>query len=189
VLALWGATLSGCGAKDPGGESLAEEPPSLQTQQIDPGGIDYVIYTLTQDAATIGQVLVTNTAGDGYAANTEYWYMAAPVSNNQALTFAGGRALSWSLPPPGLGTLSFTTARTPTWTLGTSVRIMNVYQDPNGAEYDGIDWQMTETSGAWSGQITWWSDATGNLFGPDVSRTLVPTRTHGTHYYCVSTPL
>jgi hypothetical protein len=159
-------------------------------EQIDPGYFDYVIYTLLDaNANVLGQVLVTATANGSYAANTEYWYMTTNLSNNSAITITAGTSQYWSNPPTGLGTLSFSTTRTPTWTSGTAAGVMLAYSNVFTGEFDGMHWQMTESGGVWSGQITWWSNWTGNLFGAGVSRTLVPTRASGTKYYFVTAPL
>jgi hypothetical protein len=173
------------------GSEVDDGPLGTESQaQIDPGLKDYVIYSLTDgNGSQVGKVLVTRTAGDGFSANREYWYMASNLSNGSAVTFTGGAATTWRTHPTGLGTLSFTTVRTPSWTLGASTGSMLAYSNPLTGEYDGMDWEMSNASGAWTGSITWWSNTTGNLFGPGVSRTLSPTSTSVTDYYYVSTPL
>ena len=61
---------------------------------------------------------MTATAGGGYDADREYWYMNTNLSNNAAVTITGGDSQYWSNPPSGLGTLSFVMVRTPTWVHG-----------------------------------------------------------------------
>jgi hypothetical protein len=163
---------------------------AAQQAQIDPGLKDYVIYGLTNSTGTsLGNVLVTATAGDGYSANVEYWYLTSNLSNSAAVTFTGGTAEYWSTAPSGLGTLSFTTERTPTWTSGTMSGSMLQYSNAFTGELDAIDWGMSESGGTWSGSITWWHNSTGNLFGAGTSRTLSPTSTSGTAYYYTTSPL
>src|SRR5262249_4277247 len=120
VATLWLAVLlaagvPACGAADgdEGGEGSLGA--ASQAQLEPPGWKDYLIYTLADVYGNqVGKVLVTATAGDGYAANREYWYMTSNLSNSSAVTFSGGTSQYWSNPPSGLGTLSFTTVRTPT---------------------------------------------------------------------------
>ena len=179
--------VSACGGVEGGDGPLG----AAQQAQVDPGSKDYLIYTLTDGSGSqLGQLLVTATAGDGYAANREYWYLTTNLSNSSAVTFTGGTSEYWSTPPSGLGTLSFTTERTPTWTLGTERGSALVYSNSLTGEYESIHWGMTDTGGTWSGSISWWSNATGNLFGPGVSRTLSPqSRTAGSRYNYVTSPL
>ncbi len=158
--------------------------------QFDYGHKDYLIYSLTTvSGSLLGQVLVTATAGGGYAADREYWYMSSNLSNSSAVVFSGGTSQYWSTPPSGLGTLSFTTVRTPTWTSSNTRGTMLVYENALTGEYDAVNWGMSNGSGTWTGSITWWHDSTGNVLGDGVTRTLTPTSTRGTYYYYVSTPL
>lgn len=190
VAALSSVVVLAIGVSACGGEGGDGPIGAAAQAEIDPGGKDYLIYTLTDDAGSqLGQVLVTATTGDGYSANTEYWYVTSNLSNTSAVTVTGGSSEYWTTAPSGLGTLSFTMARTPTWTSGTSSGIKLVYSNAFTGEYDGIDWGMSDSGGTWTGQITWWSNSTGNLFGDSVVRRLVPTRTSGTHEYYVSSPL
>jgi hypothetical protein len=190
LAALLLSVLLAIGASACGGEDVDGPLGDAPQAQIDPGNKDYVIYALTDGSgAQVGQVLVTRTAGDGFAADREYWYMTSNLSNGAAVTFAGGTAKTWKSHPNGLGTLSFTTVRTPTWTFGASSESMLAYDNSVNGEYDGMTWQMSNASGTWSGSITWWSLGTGNLFGPGVTRTLSPTSASVTGYYYVSAPL
>jgi hypothetical protein len=177
---------SACGGVEPGdGPTGAAE----QTE-IDPGTDDYVIYSVLNDAGLqLGSVLVTATAGDGYDANTEYWYLTTNLSNSSAVTFIGGASESWSTPPSGLGTLSFTMNRTPTWSTASSRGTFPVYSDVFTGEYDAVNWGMSESGGSWTGSITWWHNSTTNMFGPGVTRRLAPRSTSGSHYYDYQTPL
>ena len=126
---------------------------------------------------------------DGYAADREYWYLTSNLSNSAGVTFSGGSSQYWSTTPSGLGTLSFTTARTPTWTVGVSSGSMLSYSNALTGEYDGMSWGMSNANGPWTGSITWWHSSTGNLFGSGVSRTLSPTSTSYSGYHYVSNPL
>jgi len=156
--------------------------------QLDPGTDNYLIYTLSQSGIQIGQILVTLTDGGGYANSREYWFMTGDVSSRQPVTITGGTSGSWADPPTGLGTLSFTMANTTSWSRGTRSGVMHTYTGVG--EYEAMHWQMVETSGVWTGSITWWqSTATGYLFGAGVARTLSPISTSGTAYYIVNTPL
>ncbi len=102
---------------------------------------DYLIYSLTDGSGSpLGKVLVTATAGGGYDADREYWYLSSNLSNGSAVTFSGGSSQDWSTTPSGLGTLSFKTVRTPTWTSGTSTGSMLVYSSALTGEYDAINW-------------------------------------------------
>jgi hypothetical protein len=176
---------SACGAAD-GDGPLGDAPEA----EVDPGWKDYLIYTLTDNSGSqLGKVLVTATAGGGYAANREYWYLTTNLSNSSAVTISGATSQYWSNPPSGLGTLSFTTVRTPTWTSGSSRGTMLVYSNAFTGEYDAMSWNMSNSGGTWTGSITWVHNSTGNLFGDSVTRTLSPTSTSGTHYFYVSTPL
>jgi hypothetical protein len=173
-----------------GGEDGDGQIGAAAAAQLDPGYKDYVIYGLTDVSGfPLGQVLVTSTAGGGYAANREYWYMTSNLSNSSAVRFSGRASEYWSTLPSGLGTLSFTTVRTPTWTSANTRGTMLVYENPLTGEYDAMNWGMSNSSGTWTGSIVWWHESTGNLFGDSVTRTLSPTSTSGTHYYYVSTPL
>jgi hypothetical protein len=160
---------SACGAGEDG-----EAVGAARQAQVDGGQRDYLIYTMTQNGTQIGQVLVTNTAGDGYAAGTEYWYMSANVSTRYPLTFTSGASQAWSTPPSGLGTLSFKMAQHPVWTSGTPSGSKFTYDDPfTGASRYLMDWGMTLSRGVWVGSITWWNtSSTGNVFGPSQSDTL-----------------
>ena len=95
------AGLLAIGASACGGVAQGDGPIGAAEQtQLDPGEDDYVIYTVLNDAGLqLGSVLVTATAGDGYAANREYWYLTRNLSNDLAVTFTGGASESWSTPP------------------------------------------------------------------------------------------
>jgi len=151
VAALSSAILLAVGVTACSGEAPDDPVGASQQAQIVPPMKDYVVYTLMNDAGLqLGQVLVTATAGDGYAANTEYWYMTSNLSNSSAVTFVGGTPEYWSTPPTGLGTLSFSTSRTPTWSSATARGTYPVYSNALTGEYDGLNWQMTNTGGTWS---------------------------------------
>ena len=137
----------------------------------------------------LGSVLVTATAGDGYIANREYWYLTTNLSNSSAVTFVGGASKSWSTPPSGLGTLSFTMNRTPTWNTASSRGTFPVYSNALTGEYDAMNWNMSESGGVWTGSIVWWHNSTANMFGPGVTRRLAPTSTSGSHDYYSQAPL
>jgi hypothetical protein len=168
-----------------------EDVGSARRAQIDAGQKNYVIYDLIQSGVQIGKVLVTNsTAGDGYEANREYWYLNANPSMSSSLKFVGGTSEYWSTPPSGLGTLSFVTNRTPTWTSGTPRGTLLLESIAGTSEKIGINWGMSESGGVWSGSITWWHSTTGNIFGPSTTNTLLPgTPSTGTWYYYVTSPL
>jgi len=159
--------------------------------QIDPGMRNYVIYTLWVSGSPIGKVLVTgSTAGAGFDANREYWYLTQNASNGAALTFVGGTSEYWSNPPSGLGTLSFVTQRRPLWGSDTPAGSMLLETNPLTGERVGIDWQMGSSHGSWSGSITWWHSSTGNIFGPSTVNTVSPgTPASGTWYSYTTTPL
>jgi hypothetical protein len=185
MVGLLAIGASACGV-EPGDGPLG----SAQQAQVDPGLDDYVIYTVTDSAGDqLASLLVTATSGDGYSANTEYWYVTTNLSNSSAVTFTGGASETWSTSPSGLGTLSFSMDRTPTWTSGGMRGTFPVYSNGLTGELDGIDWGMSESGGSWTGWITWYHNDTGNLFGPGVTRTLTPTTTSGTAYYYYQTPL
>jgi hypothetical protein len=180
------AILPGCVAGSADGEFVAE----AGEAQIEPVDLDYVIYTMTQGGVQIGKVLVTSTAGSGFDANREYWYMSSNVSMGSSLTFHTGTPSTWSTPPSGLGTLSFVTNRTPTWTSGTPRGTLLLESITGTSEKVGINWGMTVSGGVWSGSITWWHSSTGNVFGASTTNTLSPgTPPAGTWYYDVTSPL
>lgn len=138
----------------------------------------------------MGTVLVTATAGGGYTANREYWYLTSNLSNSASYTFSGGTSEYWSSPPSGLGTLSFVTQRTPTWTSGTPSGTFPLHSNALTGERVGMNWQMTFSRGSWTGSITWWHSSTGNVFGPGTSTTLSPgTPPSGTWYSYTTSPL
>lgn len=187
---LSGAVILAIGVSACGGEGGDDALGSASQAEIDPGTKDYIIYSMVDDTGLEhGVVLVTATAGAGFAANTEYWYMTSNLSNSSAITFSGGTSTSWSSPPSGLGTLSFSTARTPSWSSATARGTYPVYSSSMTGEYDGMNWQMTVTHGVWSGEIVWSHNSTGNLFGDSVVRRLAPVATSGTHEFYTSTPL
>lgn len=173
------------------GETTEMPDGGFKTEQVDPGMRDYVVYQILDQAGVLlGQILVTNTAGAGYDANREYWYMTTNLSNSGTYTFVGGAAKYWSTPPSGLGTLSFKTVRTPTWTSGTPSGTMLLYTNALTGERIGINWGMTVSHGSWGGSIVWWHSTTGNLFGPGTSTTLTSgTPASGTWYSFTTTPL
>ena len=159
--------------------------------EVDPGTINYTVYQVTNSAGEqMAQVLVTGaTAGDGFAANTEYWYMYENLSNSTTFTFTGGVSEPWSTAPSGLGTLSFTMTATPTWSSGTISGTLPSYAPPRGEGFYAVDWEMSESGGSWTGSITWWHSSESDLVGPSQSLTLTPGSTSGTHYYYTATPL
>jgi hypothetical protein len=174
------------------GETVAMPDGKAIPEQLDPGHFDYVIYALNDNAGNqLGQVLVTATASpDGtYLANYEYWYMTTNLSNSSAVTFTGGASQYWSNAPTGLGALSFSTPRTPHWTLSnlTTVPILQYYNSLTG-QLIGINWGMSNASGAWTGSITWWHNTPSNVFGANTTTTLSPGSQTGRYYYFVSTP-
>jgi hypothetical protein len=164
---------------------------SAPQAEIDPGYKDYLIYDVYNvSGALLAQVLVTATDGDGYTANREYWYVATNPTNGESVTFIGGTSEYWTTTPSGLGTLSFTMDRTPTWTAGSYRGYLPYYQAPTGGEFEGLIWQMVDTGGTWSGSITWWSGSgTGNLFGDGVTRALTEGHVSVSGYYFTSSPL
>jgi hypothetical protein len=90
LLALWGATLSGCGAVDPGAETLADEPPRAEPQQLDPGTKVWRQVTLTfADGTPLATIYVFNRALGSYVTGHEYWYV-----NRSALVELGKSNLS-----------------------------------------------------------------------------------------------
>src|SRR5262245_17330698 len=109
------AALPGCALQHADDEDVGE----ARAAQIDPGYKDYLVYTITQGLIQRGKVLVTRTTGGGYQADKEYWYLSTNISMSMSVTFTSGASQYWSTPPSGLGTLSFTTERRPTWTSGT----------------------------------------------------------------------
>jgi hypothetical protein len=164
----------------------------FKTEQLDPGFRDYLIYTVTDamSGAQVAQVLVTATAGGGYDADREYWYVTTNLSNSGSYVVTGGTSQSWSNPPSGLGTLSFKMQRTPTWTSGTLSGTLLAYSSSLTGEFDGINWAMDNSRGTWTGSITWWHNSTGNLFGDSVRRMVSSTALRNKpYYYYTSTPL
>jgi hypothetical protein len=90
LLALWGATLSGCGAADPGDEPLAAEPPPAEPQQVDPGGKVWRQITLAfADGTPLATIYVFNQALGTFVTGREYWYV-----NRGALVEIGKNNLS-----------------------------------------------------------------------------------------------
>lgn len=185
------AALSiGCaagGADDDETEVVGE----AQQAQLDPGLKDYAIYTVRDSGVTVGRVLVTRTSSSlGYAADREYWYMTANLSNSSTVTFVSRSSEYWSNPPSGLGTLSFVTERRPTWTSSTPSGTFPLYTDSYTGERIGMDWQMNVSHGNWWGSITWWHSNTDDIFGPGPSTTLSPgTPAAGTWYQFTTPPL
>ncbi len=163
----------------------------FKAAELDSGTAGYLIYTITESGVTIGQVLVTNAEGGGFAAATEYWYMVDPISGRTACTFTAGASQPWSNPPSGLGTLSFKMANTTTWTRGTQSGSAHLYHDTTTGEYDGLQFNMSESGGVWTGSMTWWklSDGAGTLFAPSTARTLSVTTVSGSAYYITNSPL
>ncbi|APR79433.1 Hypothetical protein A7982_04780 [Minicystis rosea] len=163
------------------------------TQQIDPGWKDYTLYSVSlPNGTSIGKVLVTNTAGAGYTANREYWYLTSNPTMSNGLVFTGAAPEYWSNPPSGLGTLSFKTNRTPTWTSGTPSSSTSILLETNALTGDriGINWQMTASHGTWGGSITWWHNSQTNIFAPSTTDTLTyGTPASGTWYYYTTAPL
>ena len=178
--------VSACGGVEGGDGPLG----AARQAQVDPGWKDYVIYQLWDvNSNVVGKVLVTATSGGGFTANREYWYMQSNLSNSAEVSFVGGLSEYWSTPPRGLGTLSFTTQRTPSWTLGVSSNPMLTSYNSSTGALDGMDWEMSNSSGTWTGHITWWHDSTGNIFGPGTVTTLDPDSTSYTAYYYTTSPL
>jgi hypothetical protein len=177
--------LSGCSVE------AGDEPVGTTAQaEIDPGTKDYIIYNVVDaNLSQLAQVLVTATAGGGYAANREYWYVTTNLSNTSGATFEPGTSENWTTPPSGLGTLSFTMASSSSWTSGSFLGRL-----PTGFSATGVflamNWQMVETAGVWSGNIIWWNgNSTGTLFGGTAATTLTPGHVSGSHYYFDNTPL
>jgi hypothetical protein len=159
-----------------GGEASDDPLGTAVQTQLDPGWRDYVLYMVTDaSGAQVAQVLVTATAGAGFDADREYWFVTTNLGDSGTYTFTGGASESWSNPPSGLGTLSFTMKRTPTWTPNTLSGTILGYSNALTGEFDGINWGMENSNGSWTGGMTWWHNSTGNLFGPGVTRTLGPT--------------
>src|SRR5262245_41938161 len=96
--------LAGCAVDRAADEDVGK----AQTAQLDPGDRDYLVYTIWQNSAQIGKVLVTATKGAGYDEAVEYWYMTSNASMGSSLTFSAEGGDYWADPPSGLGTLSFT---------------------------------------------------------------------------------
>jgi hypothetical protein len=167
-----------------------EKKGTVHPQELDPGLRDYLIYELYQSSTLIGKVLVTRTAGGGYDANREYWYMTTNVSMNTALSFVSSAEEGWSNPPSGLGTLSFVTARTPQWTSASPPSSMLLKINALTGEKIGIDWKMFVSHGVWNGSIDWWHSNTNDLFGPSATNVLSPDSTpSGTWYRYTTSPL
>jgi hypothetical protein len=188
LVAALSLTASACLA-DAGGADEAVG--AAAEAQVDPASKDFLVYTLTQSGVQVGQLLVTNTTGGGFTAGREYWYMTQNVSMGASLTFTSGAAQWWSTPPSGLGTLSFTMAQRPSWTSAGGIRgtLLKYVVAPTG-EGVMIDWNMTQSGGAWSGNIVWYHTTTGNVFGASQADTLSPTTSYpGTWYYYVANPL
>lgn len=162
----------------------------FKTEQIDPGYRNYLMYDLTQGGVSVGQVLVTGaTAGDGFEAEREYWYLTSNITMTSPLTFTSGVSQWWSTVPT-VGTLSFKTQRRPSWTIATPRGDFLLETNALTGERIGINWQMTQSGGVWSGSIVWWHSTTGNLFGPSQTNTLsLGTPATGTWYHFVTSPL
>jgi len=76
TFALWGAVLSGCGAADPATDLLAGEPPRVEPQQLDPGGLVWREITIAFDDGTpLATIYLFNQALGGFATGAEYWYV------------------------------------------------------------------------------------------------------------------
>ena len=162
----------------------------FKTEQLDPGFRNYLLYDLTQAGVSIGQVLVTGaTAGAGFDAEREYWYLTSNVSMSSPLTFTSGASQAWTTVPT-VGTLSFKTQRRPSWTSATPRGDFLLETNALTGERTGINWQMTVSGGVWSGSIVWWHSTTGNLFGPSQTNTLtLGTPAAGTWYHFSTSPL
>jgi Caspase domain len=172
------------------GETTRRPDRVAMPRQLDPGFLGYTVYALNNSAGGLmGQVLVTNTANGAFAAQTEYWYMYENLSNTAPFTINGGTSQPWTNPPTGLGTLSFATTATPTWSSGAVTGSLPCFSNTRSLDFYAINWQMSNSGGTWTGSITWWHSSATNLLGPSQSITFTPNRTSGTHYYYVATPL
>lgn len=162
----------------------------FKTAQLDPGYKDWIVYTVTQGLTQRGKVLVTRTAGGGYDADREYWFLTSNISMGSAVTFTSGADEYWSNPPSGLGTLSFKTERRPTWTSGTPSGTLLCQTVSGTAQKYAINWQMTVNHGSWSGSTTWWSTSTGNMWGEGQTNVLNPSSPPaGSWNYFVTSPI
>lgn len=182
----------GCVAGDGVGEGGEDgDVGEAREAQIDPGNKDWLGYDIRDTAGTLkARVIVTATSGGGFTANREYWYVSSNLSNSGTYAITGGTPQYWSSPPSGLGTLSFVTNRTPTWTSGTPSGTMLLHTNPITGERIGIDWGMTVSHGTWGGSITWWHSSAGNLFGAGSATTLASgTPASGTWYSFTTAPL
>jgi hypothetical protein len=187
VLALCVASGTGCVAPDdeaPLGEAAEA--------QVDPLSLDYALYQIQQDGTSAGHLLVTRTAGLGYDANREYWYLNRNLSSTSTLTFSGGTAHTWAA-PPNLIHLSFVTARTPEWVSGTpkGALLQETYVKDGVTLHTGIDWRITITAGVgWGGYIKWWHSNHDSILGPKQTDTFVyEPHVESTWYSYTTAPL
>ena len=161
----------------------------FKTAQLDPGFKDYLIYDILQGLVNRGKVLVTRTAGGGFAADREYWYLTSNISMGSSLTLISGADEYWST-PPSVGTLSFKTQRRAVWTSATPSGTLLLETVAGTSQKYGINWQMALSHGSWSGSITWWNSATTDMFGPSQTNTLSPgSPSAGTWYSFVTSPI
>jgi hypothetical protein len=189
VTLVVGLSASGAGCVVAGDDAEATVGEAAEAQ-IDPGNKDYVLYTLKEGEVFAGHVLVTRTAGLGFAADREYWFMTVNLAGAPQLTVNSAAAQYWSTPPPALGAPSFVTLRNPVWIADTpTVGVLNEIIAITGQRI-GIDWQMTNVGGVWSGYIKWWNNTTGNIWGPSMGNKLILGRLPvGTWYSYTTSPL
>jgi hypothetical protein len=132
-------------------------------------------------------VLVTAT-GDpslGFDPNTEYWYLTANLSNDAAVTFTGGPSTSWSSPPSGLGSLSFATARSTSWTQDYMVGTLLLQHNTLTGKVVGLQWNMGFDGAVWAGNMTWYHNTATSVLGPNTATRLAPGR-YNTYQYCIT---
>lgn len=160
------------------------------TAQIDPLR-DYTVYTFEQNGAVVGRVLVTGSAGGGFDAHREYWYLTGNLSTDAPLKVVSRRAQLWNQAPTNLGKLSFVTRQQPEWTATKKPTKVLMAKGAQANEYVGLEWKITKRDGKWTGQINWYHTSTGLIWGENQSNLLEPGNFPATEhcYRYVSRPL
>jgi len=186
ALTTLAALSMGCVGADDDGEDV-DEARLAQTPPVK----EYSIYEILDDSGfQRGKMLATVTSGAGFDADREYYFMTSNLSNDSAATFVLTRSDYWTNPPSSLGTPSFAIKRTPTWTSATPRGTMLLNTNPLTGERTGINWQMTNSSGVWTGAIYWWHSSATYIFGAGTSTRLAPgTPGSGSWYQFTTTPL
>ncbi|HMG25110.1 MAG TPA: caspase family protein [Kofleriaceae bacterium] len=151
-------------------DTSAEPTAERRAVQMDPGFLDFRVYTFTSGGRAVARVLVTKVAGHNngstYAADREYWHeVATPAATDLTV---GWRDYSWAANPQlSLGALCFQMNRTPqVWQSKTA--------PPYGFNFDSANlfikdrialrWAVSNVAGTWSGWLEWYNDSGADNF-------------------------